>query len=85
LVRDRITYYQGSSPIPFFQTIVILAKSIECLVHELTLTNTELYILRIANKVFSKRYRTKKNHIRQGSALIIEETYNIIAQDEINK
>jgi hypothetical protein len=63
LVRDRITCYQGNSLIPFFQTIVILAKSIKCLVYELTLANTELYIFQVANKTFSKRRRTKKNHI----------------------
>jgi hypothetical protein len=85
LVRDRITCYQGSSFIPFFQTIAVLAKGIERLAYELTLANTELYIFRVANKVFSKRRRTKKNHICQGGALIIEEAHDIIAQNEINK
>jgi hypothetical protein len=85
LVRDRITCYQGSSPIPFFQTIVVLAKSIKRLVYKLTLANTELYIFRVTNKVFSKYRRTKKNHICQGDILIIEEAYDIIAQDKINK
>jgi hypothetical protein len=69
----------------FFQTIIILAKNIECLVYKLTLTNTKLYILRVANKIFSKYYRTKKNHIYQGGAFIIEETHDIIIQDKVNK
>jgi hypothetical protein len=69
----------------FFQTIVILAKNIECLAYELNLAYTKLYILRVANKVFSKYYRTKKNRICQGDIFIIEEAYDIIAQDEINK
>jgi hypothetical protein len=64
LVRDRITCYQGNSLIPFFQTIAVLAKNTKRLAYELTLANTELYILRVANKVFSKYRRTKKNHIR---------------------
>jgi hypothetical protein len=85
LVRDRITCYQGNSPIPFFQTIVVLAKSIECLAYELTLANTELRIFRVTNKVLSKYYRTKKNYIRQKGILIIKEAYDIIAQNKINK
>jgi hypothetical protein len=63
----------------FFQTIIILAKSIKRLVYELILANTELYILRVANKIFSKYRRTKKNRICQGGIFIIEKTYDIIA------
>jgi hypothetical protein len=85
LVRDHITCYQRNSPIPLFQTIVILAKGTERLAHELILANTELYIFRAANKVFSKYRRAKKNRIRQGGILTIEEAYDIIAQDEVNK
>jgi hypothetical protein len=69
----------------FFQIIVVLAKNTKRLVYELTLTNTELYIFQVTNKIFSKYRRTKKNHIRQGSIFTIEETHDIIAQDEINK
>jgi hypothetical protein len=85
LVRDRITCYQGNSLTPLFQTIIVLAKNIKRLVYELTFANTELYILRVANKVFSKRHKTKKIHICQGNILIIEKSYDIITQDEINK
>jgi hypothetical protein len=85
LVRDRITCYQENSLIPFFQIIIILTKNIKRLVYELTFANIKLYILQVANKVFSKYRRTKKNHICQGDVLIIEEVYNIITQDEINK
>jgi hypothetical protein len=86
LVRDRIACYRGSSPILFFfQTIVVLAKNTERLAYELTLANTKLYILRVANKAFSKRRRTKKNHIRQGGILTIKNAYDIIAQNKINK
>jgi hypothetical protein len=85
LVRDRITCYQRNLFILFFQTIVILAKNIKRLAYELTFANTKLYIFRVVNKAFSKYYRTKKNHICQESILIIKETYDIIAQDEINK
>jgi hypothetical protein len=85
LVRDRIICYQGSSLTFLFQIIIILAKNIKYLVYELILTNTELYIFRVINKVFSKYRRTKKNRICQEGIFIIKEAYDIIAQDEINK
>jgi hypothetical protein len=45
----------------------------------------KIRILRNTNIVFSKYYRTKKNRIRQENTLIIEDTHDIIAQDEVNK
>jgi hypothetical protein len=71
--------------IPFFQTIIVLAKNIKYLVYELIFANAELYIFREINKVFSKYHKTKKNHIYQKDILIIKETHDIIAQDKINK
>jgi hypothetical protein len=85
LVRDRITYYQGSSLILLFQTIIILAKNIKRLAYKLTLTNTKLYIFQVTNKIFFKYRRIKKNHICQKNILIIKTAYDIITQDKINK
>jgi hypothetical protein len=85
LVKNRITCYQKNSFIFLFQTIIVLAKNTKRLVYELILINTKLYIFRAINKVFSKYRRAKKNRIRQGDILIIEEVYNIIAQNKINK
>jgi hypothetical protein len=45
----------------------------------------EIYILRKTNKVFSKYRRAKKNRICQKDALIIEDAYNILAQEEVDK
>ena len=72
-------------PTPLFQTIASLAKGIERLAHELTLVNAELRILRVANEALSKRRRAKKNRIRQGGALTVEDAHNIMAQDEVNE
>jgi hypothetical protein len=41
--------------------------------------------LRKTNKVFSKYRRAKKNHICQGGVFIIEDAYNILAQEEVDK
>ena len=79
LVRDRITCHQGSSPTPLFQTIASLAKGIELLAHEMTLIHAELYILRAANEALSKYHKAKKNRIRQGGALTIEDVHDIMA------
>jgi hypothetical protein len=39
----------------------------------------EICILRKTNEVFSKYRRAKKNRIRQGGILIIENAYDILA------
>ena len=85
LVRDRIARHQGSSPTPLFQTVASLAKGTERLAHELTLVNAELRTLRAANEALSKRRRAKKNRIRQGGALTVEDAHDIMAQDEVNE
>jgi hypothetical protein len=79
LVRDRIARHQGSSPTPLFETVASLAKGIELLAYEMTLMSTELRTLRAANEALSKRWRAKKNRIRQGGALTIEDAQDIIA------
>jgi hypothetical protein len=38
LVKNRITYYQGSSPTPIFQTVVTLAQGTERLAYKVTVT-----------------------------------------------
>lgn len=85
LVRDRIARHQGSSPTSPFQTVASLAKGTKHLAHELTLVNAELRTLRAANEALSKRRRAKKNRIRQGGVLTIEDTHDIIAQDKVNE
>jgi hypothetical protein len=73
LVKSRITRYQGSSPTSIFETVATLAKGIERIAHEMTLLSTEIYILRVANKALSKRYRAKKARVYQGGTLIVED------------
>jgi hypothetical protein len=47
--------------------------------------SAELRILQAANEALSKRRRAKKNRIRQGGALTIEDAHDILAQEEVNK
>jgi hypothetical protein len=45
----------------------------------------EVYTLHKTNEALSKRRRAKKNRIRQGDTLTIEDTYDILAQEEVDK
>ena len=53
--------------------------------YKVTLLIAEVYILYKANKALSKYQRAKKNYIRQGGILTIEDIYNILAQEEVDK
>ena len=85
LVKNRIARHQGSSPTPIFETVAALAKGTEILAHELTLLSAEVRTLRQANEALSKRRRAKKNRIRQGGALTVEDAHDIIAQKEVDE
>ena len=79
LVKSRIARHQGSSLTPIFETIAALAKGLEILAHEITLLLAEVRTLRAANKALSKRRRAKKTRVRQGGALTIEDTQDVLA------
>jgi Na+/phosphate symporter len=51
----------------------------------MTLLSTEVHTLWAANKALSKRRRAKKACVRQGGALIVEDTQDIIAQKDVDK
>jgi hypothetical protein len=85
LVRNRIARYQGSSPTPIFEAVASLAKGTERLAHKLTLATAEIRTLQAANEALSKRRRAKKNRIRQGGALNIEDRHDVIAQNEVDE
>jgi hypothetical protein len=85
LVKNRIAKHQGSSPTPIFATVASLAKGTEILAHELTLLSAEVRTLRQANEALSKRRRAKKNRIRQGGTLTVEDAHDIISQTEVDE
>ena len=62
-----------------FLIVVTLRKGIEILIYKNTLLATKVRTLRVANEALSKRRRAKKNRIRQGGVLIIEDVYDILA------
>ena len=50
--------------------------------YKMTLLSAKVRSLRAANEALSKRRRAKKTRIRQGGALTVEDTQDIIAQKE---
>ena len=85
LVKNRITKYQGCSPSPIFETVTALTKGTEILAHQNTLLAAENHILRLANEALSKHRRAKKSRIRQGGALTVEDSLDILAQKDAEK
>ena len=47
--------------------------------------SAELHTLQVANEALSKCQRAKKNHIRQGGTLTVEDSYDILAQEEVDE
>ena len=70
---------RGSSLTPLFKTVAVLAKGTERIAYKITLLSTKVRTLRAANKALSKRRRAKKTRIRQGGALTIEDTQDVLA------
>jgi cell division protein FtsB len=79
LVRNSIACHQESSLTSLFSTVATLAKGTEILAHENTLLAAEVRTLRKANEALSKRRRARKNRIRQGGTLTIEDSHDILA------
>ena len=55
-----------------------MAKGIERIAYKITLLSAKVRTLRVVNEALSKRRRAKKARVRQGSALTIEDTQDII-------
>jgi len=53
--------------------------------HEMTLLSAEVRTLRAANEALSKRRRAKKNRIRQGGALTVEDAHDELSQREVDE
>ena len=62
-----------------------MAKGIERMAYEITLLSAKVRTLRAVNEALSKRRRAKKARVRQGSALTIEDTQDIILQKDVDK
>jgi hypothetical protein len=83
LIRTRIAQHQNSSPTEILRAVDILAKGTSKVMHQLALLRAENQSLRAANESLSKRRRTKKQRLRQGGSLSVEDAQNLLGQREV--
>jgi hypothetical protein len=83
LIRDRITWYQSSSPISLFRAIEALAKGTERLVYKITFLCTNNQRLHKANYNLNKHRRASKVYLKQNKAITTEEALDLLSQKEV--
>lgn len=83
-LRNRVIRHQNSSPSPILDGINKIAKGTQRVMHEVAILREEVATLRKANEALSKRRRAKKTRLRQGGSLNVQESQDIVAQQEVN-
>jgi hypothetical protein len=73
LIKDRISYHQGSSPTPILTAVDRLAKDTQSLAHAVSLLTQENKTLRDANAALSKRRSAKRTYLQSGGSLTTQE------------
>jgi hypothetical protein len=68
-LKKRVFEYQDSSPTSILAAIDHFAKGTKMIMHKLALVETECAELREANKILSRRRRTKKTRLQDGKLL----------------
>jgi hypothetical protein len=68
-----------------FQTVATLVKDTERIAHEMTLLSAEVRTLRAANEALNKHRRAKETRVRQGGALRVQDTQDILAQKDVDE
>ena len=76
-IKNRIACHQNSSPASIYKAVDQFAKGTSKIMHELALLQSEVQILRQANKELSKRRRAKKTRLRQGGSLSQQEAQEL--------
>jgi hypothetical protein len=61
----------------------MLAKGTSRVMHQLALLKAEIHSLRAANEALSKRWRAKKQRLRQGGSLSIQNAQDLQGQREV--
>jgi hypothetical protein len=83
-LRNRVIRHQSSSPSPIIDGINKIAKGTQRVMHGVAILREEVATLRKANEALSKRRRAKKTRLRQGGSLNVQESQDIVAQQEVN-
>lgn len=83
LIKTRIAQHQNSSPTEILRAVDVLAKGTSQIMHKMALMQAELWDLRAANEVLSKRRRAKKQRLRQGGSLSVQDAQDLQGQRDV--
>jgi hypothetical protein len=83
LIKNRIAQHQNSSPTEILRAVDIFAKGTSKVMHQLALLRAENQSLRAANEALSKRRRAKKQRLRQGVSLTVQDAQDLQGQRDI--
>jgi len=83
LIKNRIARHQNSSPTEILRAVDIFAKGTSKVMHQLALLRAENQRLRTANEALSKRRRARKQRLRQGGSLTVQDAQDLQGQRDI--
>jgi hypothetical protein len=72
-LKKRVSEHQNSFPTSILAAVDHLAKGTKMIMHKLALVEAECAELREANKILSRRRRTKKTRLQDGESLSFQE------------
>jgi hypothetical protein len=83
LIKTRIAQHQNSSPTSLLAAVDQFAKGTSKIMHKMALMQAEVRDLRAANEALSKRRRVKKQRLRQGGSLTVQDGQDLQAQKDV--
>lgn len=83
LIKTRIVQHQNSSPTEILRAVDVLAKGTSKIMHKMALMQAEMRDLRAANEALSKRRRAKKQRLRQGGSLTVQDGQDLQSQRDV--
>ena len=83
LIKNRIARHQNSSPTEILRAVDMFAKGTSKVMHQLALLRAENQSLRAANEALSKRRKAKKQRLRQGGSLTVQDAQDLQGQREV--
>ena len=84
-MKTRLARHQNSSPTALVQSMEQFERGMTCLLHGYTLMQAQLDETREANRLVSKRRRTKKTRLREGGSLSQQDADGLKAQKEVTQ
>jgi hypothetical protein len=83
LIKNRIARHQNSSPTEILRAVDMFAKGTSRVMHQLALLKAEIQSLRAANEALSKRRRAKKQRLRQGGSLSVQNAQDLQGERDV--